>query len=359
MTLRSGPVVAVVATLAMSAAYAALVQSRYPGASGGDAPYYILSARAWAGGGGFHPSDPTQTKFPPGWSLALMLGGALFGNGYTSLARFTAALFPLVIAAAWWFGRRRHGSTMAACIAGALVLSPACFETATRGTRSEVLYTAATIGFLAWSETIIDRTRLGRLDWGVGAALLAATVLFRSIGIAMVLAVVVTAVHVTLANRARGVRYVRRLAAPVAASIGALGVWKLISHARVPERYPGEFMSLYSSQFWLIDPHRPTVGAATITDVLARIPGNLRVLASHSAELLANLGWISPSWTSPLVVAVMALVIAGLVRELRREMPLVAWYVLGYVGTTRDAWCHRGGACGNRRRRHRLAGAPE
>ena len=53
--------------LILASLYALAAQARYPG--GGDAPYHILTARTWFSGGHFIPGDPTQTKFPPGWSL--------------------------------------------------------------------------------------------------------------------------------------------------------------------------------------------------------------------------------------------------------------------------------------------------
>lgn len=322
--------VIVAAAVVIGMVYGSAAQTHYTG--GGDAPYHILASRAWFGGQGFNPGDLTQTKYPPGWSLVLGAAGLAIGNTYEHFARFTAALFPLVLAATWLFVRRRAGSTVASAITAAVALSPACFIAATRGARSEVLFTAAALGFLAWAERAFAEPRISVVRILTGTALLVAAIMLRTIGVALLLATVATIVHLALFDRPRARRVGVRAALPVCAGVLALGLWTLMRGAPPPERYPGEHMNLYDNQFALIDPHRPGLGAASVADILARIPENLRLLTAHASEMLTNLDWVSPLWTSPLLVAVVVLLGAGVLRELRRSVPLPAYYLLGYVG---------------------------
>ena len=310
--------------------YALAAQSRYPG--GGDAPYHILTARSWFGGGGFIPGDPTQTKYPPAWSLALGAAGLFMGNSYAALARFTAALFPVLLFATWLFVRRHSGVMRANWITVAVALSPACFDAATRGARSEVLFTAASMAFLAWHARASTSDRRGASAFFAGVVLMVATVMLRTIGVALLLAVIATIVHVAIFERPRLRALAATSTAPVLFAAAALFAWKLLSRSSAVERYPGERMNLYGSQFRLIDPHRPSLGVADNVDVLARIPGNLKSLIGHSAEMLTNIQWISPVWTSPVVMGLLVVLVAGVISELRRPAPLPAYYLLGYVG---------------------------
>ncbi len=318
----------IIAAVLFGTACALVAQSHYPG--GGDAPYHILSARAWTRGAGFDAASPMQTKYPPGWTLTLAAASLMFGDSYASLARFTAALFPLVVIAAWMFTRRRAGSAAATWVAIGIVLSPACFDAAVRGARSEVLFTAVTIAFLGWAEPDPSRRRTSAVSIAWGGLLLVTAVSVRSIGVALALAVIVSAAHLALTRSAMLGPFMRRTLVPVAASFIAIGAWKLLTRVPLAESYPGELMNMYGSQFRLIDPHRPGLGSAGVVDILARVPRNLRVLSAHAAEILTNLAWISPSWTSPLVVVALMILALGLVREVRRGSPLPVYYTLGY-----------------------------
>ena len=324
------PFPVVLGAVALALCYAAVAQTHYPG--GSDAPYHILTARAWFGGHGFNPADPTQTKYPPGWPLVLGAVGTVIGGTYSHFARFTAALFPLVLAATWLFVRRRSGSALAAGITAAVAFSPACFIAATRGVRTEVLFTAAALGFLAWGERAFAERRISVVRVLTGTILLVGAILLRTIGIALLLATAATIAHLLVFDRPRARRVGARAAIPACAAALALATWQRMHGAAPAERYVGEKMNLYDNQFLLIDPHRPTLGVASIIDILARVPGNLRMIAAHASEMLTNLDWISPVWTSPLLVAVFVLLVVGMVRELRRAVPLPAYYLLAYVG---------------------------
>ena len=315
---------------ALGVLYALAAQTRYQG--GGDTPYHILSARAWAGPAGFSAADPAQTKFPPGWSLALVLCQWFVGGSYADFARFGAALFPLALLASYVLFRQRMGAGASAAWTGAMIFSASWFTVATSGVRSETLYTAVTMGFLAWSEHSFRSGRIPGFARMLGALLLVSSVLVRSIGVSLLIATAVTVAHTLWRNRQDGVRVASQFAFPFAAAVAATGAWKLLSRARTVEHYPGELMNLYGQQFWLKDPHRPGLGPASLLDVVLRIPDNLKLRATQIAELGTNVPWISPSWTSPVVVAVTVILAAGLLRELRQRFPLLAYYALFYLG---------------------------
>ena len=326
MTQRAG--VAVLA--AASIVYALLAQTVFP--FGADEALYIGAAKSMWAGQGYRAAGRALTLYPPGWPLLLTPVAALTDGDYGWFARYTAALIPLVLYASWtlYSGRKERFRWW---LAAALVASVSLFDVGTREVRSEIAFAALTVGFLAWSERMAESQPRGWADPRVlgGTLLLLGAVATRTIGVALLCAIVATGVQLVVTGRPLLVRYAQRMAVPLLLSVLSLLAWGRWAKAHMIETYPGE-PTAYGQWFWMRDAHHPAAGAASLLDVLARIPGNIRSQASATASLMTNLGWIAPSWTSPLVVASTVVLVAGLVEESRREIPLLFWYVLGYMG---------------------------
>ncbi|MEO8625023.1 MAG: hypothetical protein ABI625_28320, partial [bacterium] len=297
-----------------------------------DESFYIGAAKSMASGLGYRVAGRVQTQYPPGWSLFLMPVEWLTNGDYAWFARYTAALLPLVLYASWVLyaaRKERHAWWLIA----ALIVSPTVFEIATREVRSEIVFTVMTIGFLAWVERTNSAPIRGWVSARalVGALLLLGAVATRTIGVALAVAVVMTGLHIAVTQRARLKQYTQRMLVPVTVSALYMVSWSRWTKGHIVLTYPGE-PTAYDRWFWMRDPHHPTAGEATVFQVLQRIPGNIRIQAAEAASILTNMGWIEPSWTSPLVVVSAVVLVVGLIEEWRRSIPLVSWYVLGYMG---------------------------
>jgi hypothetical protein len=313
-----------------SVLYALLAQVQFQ--FGSDESFYIGAAKSMASGLGYRVAGRVQTQYPPGWSLFLMPVEWLTNGDYAWFARYTAALLPVVLYASWSLysaRKERHAWWLIA----ALAASPTVFEIATREVRSEIIFTALTIGFLAWTERTNALPTRGWVSARVlvGTLLLLGAVATRTVGVALVVAVVMTGVQIALTQRAQLKQYAQRMLVPVTVCALYMVSWSRWTKAHIVLTYPGE-PTAYDRWFWMRDPHHPTAGEATVLQVLQRIPGNIRIQAAEAASILTNMGWIEPSWTSPLVVVSAVVLVIGLVEEWRRSVPLVSWYVIGYMG---------------------------
>jgi hypothetical protein len=312
-------------------AYAHLAQGEFQ--FGADPSIYIGTAKSLAAGEGYRIAGRAQTQYPPAWPVLLVPVSWLTPGDYADYARFTAALFPLACLVSYALYRVRK-ERFAPWLIIAFIGSTSVFNIATRDIRSEVLFITLTVGFLVWClASDLTRSRMAAIaDIAIGTVLMVTAVAARSIGVSIVVAVVLLAVH--LAVRAREIPWVfiRRITTPLLGSVVYLVWWARWTRVNHTELYAGEFMNSYDRQFWLRDPHFPDAGPATILDVLHRIPGNLTYQAAHNAELLTNIGWLSPVWTSPVVVISALIVFAGLIDEFRSSVPILAYYVVAYVG---------------------------
>jgi hypothetical protein len=331
VSLRASLVSASVLLAVAAALYALVAQTRFQ--FGVDPSIYISTAKSLAAGMGYNVAGRAQTEYPPGWPLLLLICDRLSAGDYAAFARFTAALFPLVIAATWLLYRRR-GESHAEWLIVWLAASGAVFDIVTREVRSEITYMAFSIGFLAWAARPFEAGE-SPMTWLrtalLGSVLLLGTVATRSVGVALVLAIALAGLQLYARNRAEFIPYVRRHVGPVCAGIAFMAAWRAWIHSHRSQAYTGEFMNSYGGQFWMRDPHQPDLGRASVTEVLSRIPGNLRIQAGHTAEMFTNVAWLLPSLTSPLVVAVLFIVLVGLLEELRSPRPLLAWYVIAFA----------------------------
>jgi GT2 family glycosyltransferase len=95
--------------------------------------------------------------------------------------------------------------------------------------------------------------------------------------------------------------------------------------------WPGEPMDSYLRQLVLKDPRQPGAGIATAPDVLWHVRDGLAALSAHAVEVATRLPWVAPRWYSPLVLAPVAAIGAGVWWSLARHRSvLLALYVAVY-----------------------------
>lgn len=326
MTPRTGVFVLAAASLV----YALLAQTVFP--FGADEALYIGAAKSMVSGAGYRAAGRALTLYPPGWPLLLTPVAALSGGDYGWFARYTAALIPLILYVSWvlYSGRKERFRWW---LVVALAASVPLFDVGTREVRSEIAFTVLTVGFLAWAERMAESRSAGWADSRIlgGTLLLLGSMATRTIGVALLGAIVATGLHLAMTDRTRLRRYAQRMTVPATVCLLYLLAWGRWSAAQMVESYPGE-PTVYARWFWIRDARHPAAGTASLFEVLARIPDNVRIQASGAASMLTNFGWIAPSWTSPLVVVSTVVLVAGLLEESRRPVPLLFWYVLGYMG---------------------------
>ena len=315
--------------VAASVVYALLAQTVFP--FGADEALYIGAAKSMAAGHGYQAAGRALTLYPPGWPLLLTPVEWLTSGDYGWFARYTAALIPMLLYASWRLYDSR-GEPRAWWLIAALMASVSVFDIGTREVRSEIAFTAFTIGFLAWAARGMARSSGRAMPLRIlgGTLLLLGALSTRTIGLALIGAIVMTGVHLLVTNRALIAMYARQVVVPLAAGVVYQLSWGRWARTQIVAAYRGEPTG-YDRWFWMRDAHNPDAGNATVFEVLGRIPGNIRIQASQAAALLTNIGWITPSWTSPIVALLAVVLLAGLVVEWRRPLPLLCWYVIGYV----------------------------
>jgi hypothetical protein len=287
-----------------------------------DDGWYVILAKSLATGQGYRwislPDAPAATLLPPGYPAVLALFWWLVPSFPANVLLFkalnacflAAAAGTLAVLAHQRLGFGRAASLLLAVVACAgiptLVLSTMLM--------SEPLFLAMALPTLLAAERIVAGERRTSRLIAVGALAGAAT-LVRSLGIALVIAIV----GMLLVRR----RY--RAAWPVA--LGALVLvlpWQLWVRAHegvVPASMRGSYES-YTS--WFAEGLR-SEGLSLITQTLARTTGEI-------TAMFATLG--APSWPAPVRVAVL-IVLAALIavgaKRFWRSAPVTLLFIALYV----------------------------
>jgi hypothetical protein len=285
----------------------------------GDGTYYVGLAQSLASGHGYTLMGQPHTTYPPGLPLLLApfaaLGGANVVLMQIVIAAFAAVSLVAVLAFLSTYDPR------AELIVGVLAtLSFSLFSLATTGIRTELPYLAASAFALrlVWSPP----EKIGA-SWAlvVLSGLTVATVLFRTIGTVLPAAFLIAWVH-------RRIRRCPRTwtdrALLVGGGVGLLTacLWFAWTTTKGSSGYVGLLL--------MNDPHQPDLGTATVASMLARIPTSLAIQITHLAELATGMRSSLATWLSPVTVALAALLGIGLSCELRGQIPVLGWYVMGY-----------------------------
>ena len=109
--------------------------------------------------------------------------------------------------------------------------------------------------------------------------------------------------------------------------------WSNWTRSREVSEYAGAYMQSYAAQFLLKDPQEPELGVAGIADLAGRVGYFASAQLTRFTQLLIPVPWLDVLWFSPLVLIPAFLLIVGIGSSFRRgRSPLVAWYVLAYLG---------------------------
>lgn len=298
-----------------------------------DTSCYVGLAESLAQGHGYVFDGRFHTQFPPGLPLLLAPFVWLVGPAFGVLYRVVAFVGLAGLLVTYGYVASRGGQRRGLTVALFLGLSGTYYLYAAGQVFSDVPYLALSLGFVWWVErTVVHPETARSASWTLaGMALLLAALLMRTIGFALLGGLALTVLHLWRRRpRTGGAGPPRALTLALAAGALYVPLWSWVTYLKA-RPYPGEFRVTYLSQIRMANPHQPDLGAASLAQVVMRLPGNVAREAAHIAEILTNLSWLKVDWYSPLLLGAAVLCAIGGWAELRRRPPIAGWYVLCYM----------------------------
>jgi hypothetical protein len=246
-----------------------------------DDAYYVLMAKVLSEGQGYRLISSATTAmvplYPPGFPAIL---SAIFffrpefpANVYLLKSVSIAAMIGVGLLTYIYLRRRRVQEELAACAAIAVTLTPAFVFLATSTVMSECVFTLVQLAAVVLSHRSVESEAPGRARlWIVAAALMAAaTVLTRSAGLVVVLAIGLWLLKERLWKRAM------LFGAVVAISMLP---WMVYARAHAPTQeerllHGGSIVYSYGEQIWMRWAGDPASGTVTLRDFPARVGVNI------------------------------------------------------------------------------------
>lgn len=321
MTRRAWILLGALLVVEVAVLRVAFVAAPHPG---GDNAGYVALAHSLVSGQGYtelwDPATPPHTKYPPVFPLLLAAAMALGARGWVSLKLVPLAAAVLAVAAAFLWGRRRLGDAGGFAVALLLGLSPA-FLYHSHFLLSDVPFLAFTLlGLLSLDAAGSAQGGSGDAGpelrrAGAAAVLVGMAYFTRSAGLPLLVAGIA----------AMALRRRRRASAVLLAGVGVPGLlWALRARAAGP----GE--GAYGSEVLLLDPYRPDLGRAGAGDFAVRVLENLAgYVTDHLPRALIG-GTGMPARL--LVLALLALALAGWIRAVRRKAGAAELFLPLYAG---------------------------
>ena len=246
-----------------------------------DDAWYMLLAKSLADGTGYSlissAIEPILPLYPPGLpamlSLIFRVSPDFPGNVFLLKSVSIAAMIG-VGALTYVYARahRQLSRELAACIAVATAIVPAFVFLATSTLMSECVFTLAQLAVVVLVHRSVESSerRQVALCTVAAAVLAAATVLIRSAGAGVIVAVVLWLMKE---------RRWQRTALFVAVFVLCLLPWLMYARAHAPTTeqraaHGGAVVYAYSDQFWMRWAGTPALGRITVTDIPARITTN-------------------------------------------------------------------------------------
>lgn len=300
-----------------------------------DSSYYIGLADAILEKGSYEFNFAPHIVYPPGLPLTLAFIALGFGSSYIVFVRAMSVIGVFGLLASYALLRRIEGRSFATATCLILGSSGIYFHTATQAVGSDVPYfLTSTLTLLFAMSLQSARLRLERWGFSLGLVVfLIFSLLLRTVAVALVAGIGAWLVS-TFVFRRRDAALQAKLFTP-ALLIGGLvlAIWIMwveqSKHKAID--FSGE-LATYVDQFWAKDPHRPELGAASVTDLLARPAKNIVIQGAHLSEIITRSLWIQALWYSPVVLAAVGLTVLGCGVSFRDGGGGIAeWYFTAYV----------------------------
>ena len=299
----------------------------------GDA-YYFELARSIVKGTGYVFDFRPQTMVPPGFPLLLALMTMIVGSSYAALVRSMAVFSTLGLIATYEVLRSEEGRWVAAATCLLLGSSPEVFQFSTRLVFSDMPYFCTSM-ILIWLLMRLD-SDTGRIWqrtmwWLLSGALMIASVLMRSTGIALAGGILGWIVVPSFRKPEAAKRRIRIFLPLAIAGLAVQAVWMQWAVRHQFSEWPVHgYQENYLAQLKLKSGNDPELGMATWRDVLLRPVHNEDDRAAALVGLLTRkqmaAAWYSPGTLIPLVLAFLGLGYSFW----RTGGGLLEWYFISY-----------------------------
>jgi hypothetical protein len=316
--------------LALGALHITLVR-RAPDFFTGDVTYFEL-ARSIVEGRPYGFDSRFETTFPPGCPAILALLCLTVGCGHDVLIRSMPVFTTLGVVASYELLRREVGRPLAATICLLLMSSMEVFAFSTSQVLSDPPYLLASGLSLLLVLDMQDKPkgRFPAVKWLLLCVLLPFSVLIRSAGLTLLVGLAAWLAVSWAVDPAVAAMRTRTFLLPLLLGFLVQGAWMYWGHRHaVSEWAIGGYPKSYFSQLLVKSGNDPELGKATLADLGARIAHNAVDHAALVAESLSR-RWVSPEWSSPAVVAAMALVPIGFADSVREGGAFHDWYFLAH-----------------------------
>lgn len=283
-------------------------------------PYYYELAKSILAHTVYGFNSRPEPMVPPGFPALLALLIVTFGRSYAALVRSMAFFTTLGLMAAYEVLKLEEGRDIAAVACLLLASSPSVFEFSTRMVFSDMPYFFASMLLLLvlrYPETMGSQARAAVL-WGVRGALLLASILLRSTGIALAGGILAWLAVSLFREGEAGKRRFVLLVALVVAGTAAQASWMLWAARHPVTQWPVHgFQESYAAQLKLKNGNNPELGMATWLDVVKRPVENEDDMAGSMIGLFTH-KMVAGAWYSPGSFAPLALLLTGLASSFRK-----------------------------------------
>jgi hypothetical protein len=280
--------------------------------------FYADSARAIAQQGFYGINGCSETNMPPGLSVILALIGYVYGYSHAVFLRAMTIFGTLGFLASYELLRRESPRIVAATICLLLISSQIYFENVTRNIASCYPYFfASTSALLVARQFDQSISLVWRVAWGVLlTALIVASLMFDSVGIAFLGAILASIGVVFLRDRRLAATRARTYLLVFLIGAGLQGCWMTRTQ---PEASAGiraadwplrGFPHSYLSQLKVKSGNDPEEGLATPRDIAQRVLENSYDYSDLLHRFLCD-RWNHAGWTSFATIGVLFLVFTG------------------------------------------------
>jgi hypothetical protein len=296
--------------------------------------YYVELAKSIAGKAGYVFNSKPQTMVPPGFPFLLALMTMVVGSSYVVLIRSMTVFSTLSLLAAYEVLRSEEDRHAAGAICLLLGSSPLVFQFSTYLVFSDMPYCFTSI-MLLWVLMRLDLNQgwifYRTMWWFIAAALVIASVLMRSTGVALLGGILGWLIVSSFRARHTVNRRIGIFLPVILAGVIAQAAWMHWAAKHQVSEWPVHgYQEHYLAQLKLKSGNDPELGLATWRDILWRPVQNADDRAAALVGLLTR-KQMAPAWYSPGTVIPLGLVLLGLgVSLCKNGGGFLEWYFISY-----------------------------
>lgn len=299
----------------------------------GDTIYFEL-ARSLLSGHGYGFNFQPETVLPPGFPALMASLCAVGACGHTVFIRAIVVCSTLGLLTTYELLRREEGRAVAVGICLLIGSAPFWFVAETRIVFSDLPYVFTSMLSLVMIRRLDEANTLTAraITWILCGVSLAASVLLRSAGIALIGGLVLWLAASSLTDPRSRARRLRLFLPLAIAAVVIQGTWmRWVATHEVVEWPIGGYPRSYLSQLHVKSGNDPELGAATLADIPARVAKNLTERVAGSMTLLTRQEYVNPVWSSPLVLYPLLLILVGWAGSVwQTGGSAVEWYFAGH-----------------------------